>query len=115
MDAEKQHLDSASDEQDENCDDVEVGEQIEISIKKLDGDVFCVSISTAATVLGLKTLIHDSQNVEANMQRLIYRAQELKDEFALSQYGIQGGSTLHLVVRRTQPAAGNDAAAPAED
>jgi len=77
--------------------------EIQISIKKLDGETFVVSISTTATVLGLKTIIHDQQNVESELQRLIYRAQELKDEFPLSQYGIQTGSTLHLVVRRNLP------------
>merc|ERR1712228_23503 len=52
------------------------------------------------TVLGLKTIINDQQNVESDLQRLIYRAQELKDDFPLSQYGISNGCTLHLVVRR---------------
>jgi len=69
---------------------------------KLDGDTFSLTISTTATVLGLKTIINDQQNVNAELQRLIYRAQELKDDFPLSQYGISDGSTLHLVVRRIQ-------------
>ena len=95
MDPEKQHLESESSDNEDDQDP-----QIEISIKKLDGDTFCVSLSTTATVLGLKTIIHDQQNVEAELQRLIYRAQELKDDFPLSQYGISNGCTLHLVVRR---------------
>merc|ERR1719499_3061839 len=48
-------------------------------------------------------IIHDRQNVDADRQRLIYRAQELRNEVPLSQYGIQTGSTLHLVVRRHIP------------
>merc|ERR1719411_2216557 len=101
MDPEKQHLesDSSENEEDDNNDNA-VNNDIQISIKKLDGDTFCVSISTTATVLGLKTIINDQQNVEAELQRLIYRAQELKDDFPLSQYGISNGCTLHLVVRR---------------
>merc|ERR1712173_61915 len=51
---------------------------------------------------GLKTIISDQQQVNEELQRLIYRAQELKDDFPLSQYGISNGSTLHLVVRRNQ-------------
>merc|ERR1719162_339619 len=102
MDAQKEAV--GSDSNDDDNVEVEVVQQLVVNIKKLDGDVFAVSISTTATVLGLKTLIDDSQNVDASLQRLIYRAQELKDDFSLSQYGIQGGSTLHLVVRRNQPA-----------
>ena len=94
MDPEKQPLGSASDNDEENPAD------IQISIKKLDGDTFYINISPSASVLGLKTIINDQQNVAENLQRLIYRAQELKDDFPLSQYGIQNGSTLHLVVRR---------------
>jgi len=95
MDPEKQPLGSASDN-----DDDERPADIQISIKKLDGDTFYINISPSASVLGLKTIINDQQNVAENLQRLIYRAQELKDDFPLSQYGIQNGSTLHLVVRR---------------
>ena len=76
---------------------------MQISIKKLDGDTFFVSISTGATVQGLKTIIHEQRNVEVDRQRLIYRAQELRNEVPLSQYGIQTGSTLHLVIRRNLP------------
>ena len=95
MDPEKQPLGSGSEnEEDERPAD------IQISIKKLDGDTFYINISPSASVLGLKTIINDQQNVAENLQRLIYRAQELKDDFPLSQYGIQNGSTLHLVVRR---------------
>jgi len=95
MDSEKEPLGSASD--DDN------NQSIQISIKKLDGDTFFVSISTGATVQGLKTIIHDQRNVEADRQRLIYRAQELRNEVPLSQYGIQTGSSLHLVIRRNLP------------
>eukprot|EP01083_Nonionella_stella_P064845 169387_1 len=94
-DPEKRPLGSHSDHEDDS-----VSEEIQISIKKLDGETFFINISLTATVLGLKTIINDQQNVAENLQRLIYRAQELKDDFPLSQYGIQNGSTLHLVVRR---------------
>ena len=94
MDPEKQALQSGSDNDEDDIED------IQISIKKLDGETFFVNISPTASVLGLKTIINDQQSVEPNLQRLIYRAQELKDDFPLSQYGIQNGSTLHLVVRR---------------
>ena len=95
MDSEKEPL--GSDSEDDHHPD------IQISIKKLDGDTFFVSISTTASVQALKSIIHDTQNVEADRQRLIYRAQELRNEVPLSQYGIQSGSTLHLVVRRNVP------------
>jgi len=95
MDSEKEPLGSDSDD--------DQSQDIQISIKKLDGDTFFVSISISALVQGLKTIIHDQQNVEVDRQRLIYRAQELRNEVPLAQYGIQSGSTLHLVVRRNLP------------
>eukprot|EP01084_Bolivina_argentea_P007878 14786_1 len=95
-DSEKQPLGSAMDDETSGNDE----DDIQITIKKLDGDTFFVSLSTTANVLGLKTLIHDQQDVPTNLQRLIYRAQELQDDFPISQYGVQNGSTLHLVVRR---------------
>eukprot|EP00485_Elphidium_margaritaceum_P010439 CAMPEP_0202706140 /NCGR_PEP_ID=MMETSP1385-20130828/18605_1 /ASSEMBLY_ACC=CAM_ASM_000861 /TAXON_ID=933848 /ORGANISM="Elphidium margaritaceum" /LENGTH=256 /DNA_ID=CAMNT_0049364541 /DNA_START=57 /DNA_END=827 /DNA_ORIENTATION=- len=93
-DPEKQPLDSDSDHDEHDA------QEIQISIKKLDGDTFYVTLLTASTVSGLKEMIFTQEQVEPTLQRLIYRAQELKDTFPLSQYGIQNGSTLHLVVRR---------------
>ena len=79
MDPEKQPLGSASDN-----DDDERPADIQISIKKLDGDIFYINISPSASVLGLKTIINDQQNVAENLQRLICRAQELKDDFPIT-------------------------------
>eukprot|EP01083_Nonionella_stella_P309780 1098346_1 len=95
MDPEKQPLGSHSDNEDDSNDNEE---EIQISIKKLDGDTFFITISPTATVLGLKNIIHDTQNVAANLQRLIYRAQELKDDFPLSQYGKKIANTIHKVI-----------------
>lgn len=81
----------------------EMPEEIQISVKKLDGDTFFINIDSNATVLALKNEINDQQTIAVNLQRLIYRAQELKDDFPISQYNIENESTLHLVIIRTLP------------
>eukprot|EP01084_Bolivina_argentea_P132952 234618_1 len=78
-----------------NEDDSNEEEEIQISIKKLDGDTFYINILPTSSVLDLKNIINNQQNVSADL-RLIYGDQELKHDFTLSQYGIQNGSTLHL-------------------
>jgi hypothetical protein len=102
MDPEKQPLGSCIDDDSSSGNEDDQRSEIEVTVKKLDGDTFVVSLSKTSTVLGLKTLISDRHNVESELQRLIYRAQELQDAFPLSQYGIQDGATLHLVIRRNQ-------------
>merc|ERR1712228_776877 len=78
--------------------DIDNDEEIEVTIKALDGEKFCISLSLKATILGLKMLIDDQQHIDAEQQHLIYRAQELNDNLSLSQYGISNGCIIHLVV-----------------
>ena len=84
-------------------------DMITVTIKQLDGQSFNVTCSRDATVLGLKTLVMEERNLTIDRQRLIYRAQELVDsDKLLSEYGVNNGSVLHIVIR---PIGGN--AAPA--
>jgi len=53
-----------------------------------------------ASILGLKLMISQCRNLPIERQRLIFRAQELRNnEFSLLQYGITDGSIVHIVIR----------------
>jgi len=73
---------------------------IKLTIKQLDGEMFVVEVMKDASVLGLKTMIFQLRNVTIDRQRLIYHAQELREnEALLSQFGIIHDSLLHIVIR----------------
>ncbi|ETO28672.1 Ubiquitin family protein [Reticulomyxa filosa] len=83
---------------DETTDGSVVG--ITVSIKQLDGTTFNVEIRSNATVGDLKQAIERARSIAPERQRLIYRAQELKnDTTALTDYGVVDQSTLHMVIR----------------
>jgi len=46
-----------------------------------------------------KKKVEEASNISAELQRLIYAGQVLRDDAPLSQYGIQSGHTLHMVAR----------------
>ncbi len=51
------------------------------------------------TVSHLKELVTDQKGIPADEQRLIYAGKQLTDGSTASDYNIQHGSTLHLVIR----------------
>jgi len=75
-------------------------EKIKLTIKQLDGEIFTVEVMKDASILGLKLMISQTRNIPIERQRLIFRAQELRNnEFSLSQYGLIDGSIVHIVIR----------------
>lgn len=91
---------SFDEDSDADIDDNINDNAIQVTIKKLDGETFSIYCQPTSTVLGLKDLINNSHSISSTLQRLIFRAQELQNDFPIAQYGVQDGSTLHLVVRR---------------
>jgi len=71
-----------------------------VAIKQLDGTTLSIAVSSTATVRQLKEAIQRERDIPPERQRLIYRAQELKNEGSLlSDYGVINDATLHIVVR----------------
>jgi len=79
-------------------------QKLKVVMKQLNGETFDIELMKDATVLGLKTMIFQQRNITIDRQRLIFRAQELTNNDSLiSQYGINNGSVLHIVVRNIDP------------
>ncbi|PKA60116.1 Ubiquitin-40S ribosomal protein S27a [Apostasia shenzhenica] len=73
---------------------------IEIKIKTLDSQTYSLRVNKNMPVPTLKEKIMSAIGVPLNQQRLIYKGKVLKDDQLLSEYHMEDGDTLHLVVRQ---------------
>lgn len=58
-----------------------------------------IKVKRFETINSLKALIHEKEGVAENLQELFFAGNQLKDDHRLVDYGIQQGSTLHLVLQ----------------
>ncbi|KAL9448919.1 hypothetical protein AB3S75_010955 [Citrus x aurantiifolia] len=75
---------------------------VEINVKTLESQVYSFQVDKNIPVSLFKEKIANDIGVPVGQQRLIFRGKVLKDEHLLSEYHVENGHTLHLVVR--QPA-----------
>ncbi|KAK3231946.1 hypothetical protein Dsin_003827 [Dipteronia sinensis] len=75
---------------------------VEINIKTLDSRIYSFQVDKSMSVSLFKEKIATDIGVPVGQQRLIFRGKVLKDDHLLSEYHLENGHTLHLVVR--QPA-----------
>ncbi|CAN8277052.1 unnamed protein product [Cochlearia groenlandica] len=75
---------------------------LELKIKTLDSETYTFKVNKNETVSLFKEKIASETGVPVAQQRLIFRGRVLKDEHPLSEYHLENGHTLHLVIR--QPA-----------
>ena len=70
-----------------------------IVVKTLTGGALAFQTDKYTTVDQFRSMIEDSEGIPPEHQRLIYDGRQLEDGRTLSSYGVQDGSTLHLVLR----------------
>lgn len=81
---------------------------VSINVKMLNGTRFSLDVEPTDTVANVKEKISQTgQGIARDVQRLIFAGKQLDDTSTVSSYGIESGSTLHLVLRLPQSGAAN--------
>lgn len=70
-----------------------------IFIKSLCGKTITLVVQSSDIISDVKTQLQELEGLPIDEQRLIFEGKQLLDEWTLSDYNIQQGSTLHLVRR----------------
>jgi len=75
---------------------------MKLTIKQLDGHEFEVEMPLEErTIRDLKMQIFAQTDFNADLQRLIYRGQELTDEMPMTNNHFENGSVIHMVMRQS--------------
>ncbi|XP_057469973.1 LOW QUALITY PROTEIN: ubiquitin-like domain-containing protein CIP73 [Actinidia eriantha] len=73
---------------------------VELNIKTLDSQIYSFQVDKNMPVSLFKEKIASEIGLPVGQQRLIFRGKVLKDDHLLSEYHVENGHTLHLVVRQ---------------
>jgi len=71
----------------------------EFFVKTLTGKSIVVEQLAGMTVKDVKEKIAATEQIPVDQQRLIFHGKNLEDDHKLSDYAVQNGNTIHLVLR----------------
>ena len=74
-----------------------VGKQI--FIKTLQGKCITLEVNDGDTIDSVKKKITDIEGIPVDQMRLVFNGKQLEDANTIQDYGIEGDSTVHLVLR----------------
>ncbi|CAH2004540.1 unnamed protein product [Acanthoscelides obtectus] len=89
-----------------------------VVIRKLSGSQYenvLIPISKANTIMELRKLIHNKMNVAPEQQMLVFMGKQLVDEHLITDYGIQNGYTIQMIVRQQKLAHESDTSPKSSD
>lgn len=73
---------------------------MQVFVEALEGRTHCIEVeSTDNTVSSIMCELQKKTGIQPNQQRLIFSGKQLEPGRSISDYDIQKGSTLHLVLR----------------
>ena len=72
---------------------------MQIFVKTLTGKSISVEVEESDTIENVKAKIQDKEDILADKQMLMFRGQQLKDEYTLIDYNISMKSEIHLVLK----------------
>ena len=76
-------------------------ESIKITFKTVDDESYDVTVNQNSKISQIEEMASSMTSIPLNEVRFIYRGRHLEPEKMISDYGIEDGSTLYLVPRRS--------------
>eukprot|EP00292_Cryptomonas_paramecium_P032418 CAMPEP_0113681034 /NCGR_PEP_ID=MMETSP0038_2-20120614/11722_1 /TAXON_ID=2898 /ORGANISM="Cryptomonas paramecium" /LENGTH=77 /DNA_ID=CAMNT_0000599625 /DNA_START=147 /DNA_END=380 /DNA_ORIENTATION=+ /assembly_acc=CAM_ASM_000170 len=71
---------------------------MQIKVKTLTGKEIEFDIEPTDTVRRIKERVEEKEGIPPQQQRLIFGGKQMHDDKTASDYNLEGGSTLHLVL-----------------
>jgi hypothetical protein len=71
-----------------------------ISVRTFEGKTITLDVQITDTVQHVKKQIQGKEGIRADLQRLMFANEQMKNGESLSSYGVREDSVLHLVLRK---------------